>query len=176
MQTVSPPHHLLLPEAFSGDRHASRYRSVLNSHPDAFSALLNVLNDPANEQRLQDASDRDEAALRGIERQLTENSAVLAAIVDDRDGPRFRQAVGVAVRLKMQRLGWSTSGRRGPARGPHFTKAEKYVRAEDISAADRARAALDQVAAIGSEDERRQTGEQLLSALAITRASEGRPF
>lgn len=176
MRVTAHPRHVLLPEAFAEDPHAARYRSVLCAHPDAFSMVLRILNDPANEQRLQDASGHGRTALSGIERELTADPAVLAAIVDEDDGPRFRQAVGVAIRLKMELLGWSTSGRRGPAGGNHFTKAEKYVRAEGISAADRARAALDQVASIGTEEERQETGTLLLDALAATRSEEGRPF
>jgi hypothetical protein len=44
-------------------------------------------------------------------------------------GHRFRQAVGVAVRLKMEALGWSTTGRKAAVPGAHyFTKAECYSR------------------------------------------------
>ena len=89
------------------------------------------------------------------------------------------------MKIKMGKLGWRATGRKGAVKGSvHFTKAERYV-ADDAapatavlpaSRASRALAALDAASAIGDIDEREQTGRELLEALAATRHSEGRPF
>ena len=97
------------------------------------------------------------------------------------------------MKLKMAKLGWRATGRKGAVKGAaYFTKAERYIAdaAAPASAApaspdpavladspaSRALSALDTVAAIGNIDEREQTGRHLLEALAATRRSEGRPF
>lgn len=165
-------------EAFRDDAHATRYVRVLEARPTAFDHLLRLLNDPLVERLLEHESEQGYAGLRGIVSRIESDPALLAAVVDERDGHRFRQAVGVAVRLKMQRLGWTTSGRKGPVGGTRFTRAEKYVRPSGSPPPDasEALATLDRVAAIGTDAERHETGERLMSALRATRAEQGRPF
>jgi hypothetical protein len=84
--------------------------------------------------------------------------------------------VGVAVKLKMSLLGWTTTGRKGTVRGGElFAKAEHY-RPGETGALDRARAALDAVGALGDEAERTTTGSELMDALRSAREAEGRVF
>jgi hypothetical protein len=85
----------------------------------------------------------------------------------------------VAVKLKMGRLGWRTTGRKGTVRrARYFTKAEHYEAPPVLPGDVRSRglAALDAVAQIGDEGERADTGRELLDALAEGRAAEGRAF
>ena len=164
---------------FLGDPHASKYRGELARRPEAFVRLFALLNDPANEQRLIDAEMHQLPALCGVVRFIESDPTIKAVLVEDRAGYRFRQTVGVALKLKMAKLGWRTTGRKGSAKGSkYFTKAEHYV--ADLSARDdpasRALAVLDAVTAIGDEDERDTTGRELMDALATTRRAEGRPF
>jgi hypothetical protein len=168
----------LLPEAFQGDPHAARYVGVLEAYPVAFDRLLDLLNDPLAERLLEHESEQGHAALRAIVGPVESDPVLHAAVVDDTNGQRFRQAVGVAIRLKMARLGWTTSGRKGPVGGASFTRAEKYVRlpSQPPHDASHALATLDRVATIGTDTERHETGEQLMSALRSTRAELGRPF
>jgi hypothetical protein len=123
---------------------------------------------------------------------------------------RFRQAVGVAVRIAMGKLGWRTTGRKGslgqrarvpsgttapgayvndvrePAR--YFSKAEIYRAPTTWTSSDaaestispddaharairlqRLRAGLAQIAQIGTPEERAETQDLLMAALAETR-------
>ncbi|MCP3856487.1 MAG: hypothetical protein GY698_17375 [Actinomycetia bacterium] len=164
---------------FLDDPHASKYRDELARRPEAFVRLFALLNDPANEQRLIDAEMHELPALCGVVRFIEADPAIKPVLAEGRSGYRFRQTVGVALKLKMAKLGWRTTGRKGSVKGAkHFTKAEHYVAAPMTrdDPASRALAALDAVAAIGDDDEREVTGRELMDAMAATRSAEGRAF
>ena len=83
------------------------------------------------------------------------------------------------MKLKMARLGWRTTGRKGTVRrARYFTEAEHYEieRAAPDDVRSRGLAALDAVEHIGDEAERANTGRQLQSALSEARAAEGRAW
>jgi hypothetical protein len=114
-------------ERFAQDPHAATYVAELRRRRQATEQLFTILNDAANEQRLQDAESLGKPALAGVVRFLESEPAIEAVLLEGDGSRRFRQAVGVAVRLKMQELGWSTSGRKGSVSGAsHFKKAERY--------------------------------------------------
>ena len=116
-------------ESFSNDRHAATYLSALEEYPHAFRGLLNLLNDPENEQRLVHAEELGHPALDGVVELFEGDPAIGPVVAAGVSGRRFRQAVGVAIRLKMAELGWITTGRKGVVRrGACFTKAERYTR------------------------------------------------
>ncbi len=171
--------HDIRQDDFLDDPHASKYRDELARRPEAFVRLFALLNDPANEQRLTDAEMHRLPALCGVVRFIESDPTIKAVLSEDSAGYRFRQTVGVALKLKMAKLGWRTTGRKGSVKGAkYFTKAERYV--ADPSTLDdpasRALAALDAVTAIGDDDEREATGRELMDALGATRRAEGRPF
>ena len=179
MSPATATTHSISQDDFTNDPHAAKYRGELTRHPEAFVRLFALLNDPANEQRLIDAEMHDLPALCGVVRFIEADPAIKPVLAEGRAGYRFRQTVGVTLKLKMAKLGWRTTGRKGTVKGAkHFTKAEHYV--ADSSTPDdptaRALAALDAVAAIGDDDERDATGRELMDALAATRRAEGRPF
>ena len=162
---------------FYRDPNDAKRRDQLEAHPDAFDRLFALLNDPANEQRLVDAEMHGLPALAGVVR-LVEDDPVIARVLET-GGKRFHQTVGVAVKLKMEKLGWQKAGRKGTVRGSrHFTKAERYINEPTPDNNHKARAlkALETVSQIGDEEERAQTGRELMEALAATRRAEGRPF
>ena len=159
---------------FDADPHSAKYRSTLDAHPAAARELLDLLNDEDNSQQLERAERAGKPALEGVAMAI-ERSPSIAAVLGGPDSFRFRQTVGVAIKLKMAKLGWSTTGRKGAVpNAEYFTKAERY---EKTGAADtQALAALDAVEQIGDDAERRATGKRLTEALAATRAAEGRAF
>lgn len=162
---------------FKSDAHAARYQGELDAHPAAARRLVELLNEPANEQRLQDVETHGLPALTGVVQSIETDADIEPVLATGTAAHRFRQAVGVAIKLKMKRLGWTTTGRKGTVKGArHFKKAEHYVpaRNDDDGIAARALRALDRVRQIGDDDERAATGQVLLDALAETRASEGR--
>jgi len=164
---------------FSADPHAARYRGELEAHPDAFLRLFTLLNSPANEQRLVDAEMHNLPALAGVVRFIETDPSIAPVLAAGAPGFRFRQTVGVAVKLKMAKLGWRTTGRKGTVRGSrHFTKAEHYAVDPETGTdyAKRALSALDAVSEIGDSAERESTGQELMAALAATRHNDGRPF
>jgi hypothetical protein len=164
---------------FNQDPHAAKYRGELDRHPDAFADLFAILNEPANEQRLMDAEMHGLPALTGVVRFIESEASINRILKSGPSGFRFRQTVGVAIKLKMARLGWCTTGKKGVVKGAeHFTKAEHYeadpANNSDYTAG--ALSALEAVAEIGDDSERDQTGQQLMEALTTTRHAEGRPF
>ena len=182
--TASAPRDISADD-FARDPHAAKYRDELGRHPGAYRQLFALLNDRANEQRLVDAEMHGLPALCGVVRFIETDPKIVAVLAGGPSSFRTRQTVGVAVKLKMAKLGWHATGRKGAVKGSaHFTKAERYVAdaampataALPASPASRALAALDAVSAIGDIDEREQTGRELFEALAATRRSEGRPF
>jgi hypothetical protein len=164
---------------FAGDPHAARYRGALESNPTASRRLFELLNDPRNEQRLVDAELHDLPALAGVVRYLEADPDVGGLLSTGKASYRFRQAVGVAVKLKMAKLGWRTTGSKGTVKGAtHFSKAERYRPdpSADRPYADRALSALRAIREIGDEDERDETVELVMTALAEARERDGRAF
>lgn len=163
----------LTEDAFLEDPHAAKYRGEIMRHPAAFAALWEVLNDPANEQRLVEAEQRQRPALWGVVHIIESHPAIAPILESGQAGHRFRQTIGVAVRIKMERLGWSKTGAKGAVGGArYFRKAERFTPDGEYGA--RALRALDAIARIGDDAEREETGDALMQALAVSRAAEGR--
>ncbi|MBI2703752.1 MAG: hypothetical protein HYX32_00465 [Actinobacteria bacterium] len=179
MTTTAIPSRRLREGDFAQDSHAAKYRGEFDAHPEAMRQLIHVLNEPANEQRLLDAEAHGMPALAGIVRQVEGDPSIETVLKAGTKGYRFRQTVGVAITLKMSRLGWKATGRKGTVKNArYFTKAEHYEsdRPPAADAKQRALAALDAIEHIGDDDERAETGHMLMDALNSTRREEGRPF
>ena len=164
---------------FKRDSHAAKYVIELDCRPEAADRLFWLLNNRANEQRLVDAEMLGMPALTGIVRFLEADPVIGEVLETDPVALRFRQAIGVAIKLKMATLGWHPTGKKGSVRGArHFTKAERYTHADFDHDAywERATAALDRVAQMGDQKEHEETYNFLMEALAKTRRAEGRPF
>lgn len=169
---------MITADDFARDSHASRYQGELSRHAEAFHSLFGLLNDAANEQRLIDAEMHGLPALSGIVRFIEADPIIARSLGDGSFTVRTRQTVGVAVKLKMAKLGWRTTGKKGVVRGSrHFAKAERFIGPRPTPAeTSQALAALDDVAAIGDDHERESTGQELMKALAASRRGERRPF
>src|SRR4051794_25648915 len=114
---------MITPESFKSDSHAAGYVPALEPNPEAFTALLGILNDPANEPFLVAAAHFDHSALDAVVQEVEAVPAIVPLLSID----RFKQAVGVAVRLRMEELGWHTTGQKRPVKlGRYFKKAELY--------------------------------------------------
>lgn len=164
---------------FAEDFHAAKYRDEISRHPEALLRLFSILNDPENERRLADAEMHKMPALCGVARFIEADPVIRRVLARGATSLRLRQTIGVAVKLKMAKLGWHPTGRKGAVRGSqYFTKAEHFAaeRSAGADASSRAVTALDAVAAIGSDDERDETARFLLEAIAASRRAEGRVF
>jgi hypothetical protein len=181
------------------DPHGKRYGKVVQDNPEAWAEVEEQLTDPINVNRMEYASESGEPALAGVVGPIEAPPHVRALLsTKSAEADRFKQAIGVAVRLVMVLRGWSTTGRKGSlGRSRWFTRAERYVRTgattadqqeaipddaqfieahQDPNYAERVRAALDRISETGTPEEQSETYAYLMKALAETRAEEGRPF
>ncbi len=174
-----PASTLIDAAAFQADAHGAKYAAFVRHHRDAFAHVFSVINDPAAERRMVDVSTDREPALLAVVGRIEASPAVRVVLADDRATNRFRQAVGVAVKLKMERLRWVPMGKRASVarRAEYFRKGERYVPlADDVGRVERQLAVLDEIALIGTAEEQERDVEDLMAALRRTRDDEGRPF
>lgn len=114
---------------FKSDRFGATVHDVLSAHPVPTQCLLDLLNDPANEQRMVHAEDLDRPPLAGVIQLIESDGRIAGALGSRTSGKRYRAAVAVAVKLKMLDLGWSTTGREGPVpNAKYFEKGERFKR------------------------------------------------
>jgi hypothetical protein len=104
-------------EEFLSDRHGKTFADVVNDPDTPFDEVLEFFGDPERQQRMEDSEiHHDRAALAGVVRELESLSALhqfLSSTIDRRRAARLRQAIGVLVRMIMERRGWRTTGRKG---------------------------------------------------------------
>ena len=101
---------------FSADDQGRRFSDVVDDPDAPLNEVLSLLAQPAVQQRLEDAEiHHDRPALAGIVREL-EHLPTVDRFFQNHDGNytrRFRQAVGVAIRIVMEGRGWRKTGRKG---------------------------------------------------------------
>jgi hypothetical protein len=135
-------------EEFLSDRHGKTFADVLNDPDARFDGVLEFFNDAARQQRMEDSEiHHDRPPLAGVVRELESVPAVrdFLATLHRRRSTRLRQAIGVLVRIIMERRGWRTTGKKGSlgvrgspdSRTPYhntgglalwFLRAERYLR------------------------------------------------
>ncbi len=162
------------------DRGSRPFHRIVDRHPEAFRALLGVLNEPGAEEMLRRRS-RKEPALAAVVDDLEDDDRITAVLDDPDDGDAFRRVVGLAVKAKMLRLGWAQAHRpRSMGRyTDRFRTAETYVPPDtsDLPPGHPLRVieALEMCARIGTEEEQRRDVAEIRAAIARTRFGEGRP-
>jgi hypothetical protein len=101
---------------FLRDRQGRTFTDVLNDPEQPFDEVLNFFTEEARQRRMEEAEiHHDRAPLAGVVRDLEAQPAVneFLATKDPRRTKRLRQAVGVVVRMIMERLGWKKTGKKG---------------------------------------------------------------
>lgn len=105
-----------LAQQFAQDRQGRRFADVLNDARISFPAILTFFNDPNRQRRLIESElHHDRPALAGVICEL-EHRQDVEQFFRTNDGhvtTRFRQAIGVVVRIIMESHGWKTTGRKG---------------------------------------------------------------
>ena len=116
--------------SFASDLATKFYRPLLQSHPLAFDRLFGLLNEPENEWCLINAATDARPALDGVVVHIEADPQIRAVLETDSDSHQFRKAVGVAVRQKMEELGWQKNGERkgNVTNSTFFTTSQLYVR------------------------------------------------
>lgn len=136
--------------SFLKDRQGMKFADVLNDPEQPFDAVLEFFNDDDRQRRMEEAElHHDRSPLAGVVRELESQPAINEFLTEAnaRGSMRFRQAVGVLVRIIMEHRGWQKTGKKGslgvratkakdtPAHNTGglafwFVRAERYQRAE----------------------------------------------
>jgi hypothetical protein len=137
---------------FLNDRQGKTFSDVVNDPAQPFDAVLEFLSDADRQRRMEESElHHDRPPLAGVVRELESQPIIdqFLAGAHVRRNTRFRQAIGVLVRIIMERRGWRKTGRKGSlgvrasrvARTPAhnkgglafwFIRAERYERNEGM--------------------------------------------
>jgi hypothetical protein len=103
-------------EEFLQDPQGRTFADVLNDPEQPFDEVLQFFNDEVPQRRMEDSEiHHDRPALAGVVRELESLPGVDRFLkeIHARRSKRLRQAIGVLVRMIMQRRGWRKTGRKG---------------------------------------------------------------
>jgi hypothetical protein len=103
-------------EGFLSDRHGKTFADVANDPATPFVEVIAFFNDAERQQRMEDSEiHHDRAPLAGVVRELESapNIQRFFATLHRRRSARLRQAIGVLVRMIMERRSWQTTGKKG---------------------------------------------------------------
>lgn len=133
---------------FLEDNQGKTFADVLNDLRQPFDEVLVFFNDADRQRRMEESElHHDRSPLAGVVRELESQPSVdeFLSGIHSRASTRFRQAIGVLVRMVMEQRGWQKTGRKGSLgvratdakRGPKhnsgglafwFVRAERYER------------------------------------------------
>lgn len=139
-------------EDFLADRQGKTFIDVVNDPEQPFDGVLDFFNDADRQRRMEESElHHDRPPLAGVVRELESQPQIdkFLAGVHARRTTRLRQAIGVLVRMIMERRGWRKTGRKGSlgvrAEGTRrtaahntgglafwFVRAERYERTEGM--------------------------------------------
>ena len=118
--TLASPGSMTLVEITRGEflshPHGKTFSDVLNDPDAPFDEVLEFFNEAARQQRMEDSEiHHDRAPLAGVVRELESLPSVggFLATLHRQRSARLRQAIGVLVRMIMERRGWRTTGKKG---------------------------------------------------------------
>ena len=140
-------------EEFLKDRQGRTFADVLNDPKQPFDEALEFFNSPDRQRRMEESEiHHDRAPLAGVVRELESLPGVNRFLGTDQaqQNQRLRQAIGVLVRIIMERRGWKKTGKKGslgvrgnriPGTPNHntgglafwFLRAERYVQEQGQS-------------------------------------------
>lgn len=101
---------------FQRDRQGRTFADVLNDPEQPFDEAIAFFNDVARQRRMEESEiHHDRAPLAGVVRELEAQPAInqFLAAVHARRSQRLRQAIGVLIRMIMERRGWKKTGKKG---------------------------------------------------------------
>ncbi len=146
------PHVRVTRNEFLEDRQGKTFADVVNDPDQPFDTVLEFFNQADRQRRMEESElHHDRSPLAGVVRELESLPEIdkFLAGVQVRRNTRFRQAIGVLVRMIMERRGWQRTGRKGSlgvrasgaARTPAhntgglafwFVRTERYQRSEGM--------------------------------------------
>jgi hypothetical protein len=101
---------------FLRDRQGRTFADVLNDPLQPFDAVLGFFDDENRQRRMEESElHHDRPALAGVVRELESQPSVdrFLSSQPPRRTKRWRQAVGVVVRMVMEHLRWNKTGKKG---------------------------------------------------------------
>lgn len=139
-------------EQFLSDRNGRTFKDVFNEPDISFDLVLEFFSDATRQQRMEDSEiHHDRPPLAGVVREFEAVPSVrlFFETLHRRRTARVRQAIGVLVRMIMERRGWRTTGKKGSlgvrrapdSRTPYrntgglalwFIRTERYERKEGM--------------------------------------------
>ena len=132
---------------FLDDRQGKTFTDVVNDPDQPFEAALEFFSDADRQRRMEESeTHHDRAPMAGVVRELESLAPInqFLSTFHAQRSQRLRQAIGVLVRMIMERRGWRKSGKKGSlgvrsARAPEtpnhntgglafwFLRAERYT-------------------------------------------------
>jgi hypothetical protein len=103
-------------DEYLADRQGRTFVDVVTHSEKAFVAALEFFKDPDRQRRMEESEiHHDRAPLAGVVRELESVPAInrFLSHIHPRRSQRFRQAVGVLIRMIMERRGWEKTGKKG---------------------------------------------------------------
>jgi len=103
-------------EVFLEDRQGKTFADVVNDPDQPFEAVLEFFSAADRQRRMEEAEiHHDRSPLAGVVRELEATPVIdqFLSEIHTRRSNRLRQAIGVIVRIVMQRRGWQKTGRKG---------------------------------------------------------------
>ncbi len=101
---------------FLADRQGRTFADVLTNSGKPFDAALAFFNDGDRQRRMEESElHHDRAPLAGVVRELESVPTVNRFLghIHPRRSQRFRQAIGVLIRMIMEGRGWQKTGKKG---------------------------------------------------------------
>ena len=101
---------------FLDDRQGRTCSDVVNDPEHPFGEVIEFFNDQNRQLRMEDSeTHHDRPPLAGVVRELEAQPAIteFLAAVHPRRSQRLRQAIGVLIRMIMERRGWKKTGKKG---------------------------------------------------------------
>jgi len=101
---------------FVEDRQGKTFADVVNDPEQPFEVALEFFSDADRQRRMEESeTHHDRAPMAGVVRELEALPAIneFLATQHPRRSQRLRQAIGVMVRLIMERRGWRKTGKKG---------------------------------------------------------------
>lgn len=103
-------------KSFLEDIQGRTFSDVVNDPEQPFDVVLEFFNDASRQRRMEESEiHHDRPPLSGVVREFESQPAIDRYLAGDhtKRSKRLRQAVGVVVRIIMQRRGWQKTGRKG---------------------------------------------------------------
>lgn len=101
---------------FLDDPQGKTFSDVVNDAKQPFESVLEFFRDESRQRRMEEAEiHHDRAPLAGVVRELESQPEINRFLgrEETRRNNRFRQAIGVLVRIVMEKRGWQRTGRKG---------------------------------------------------------------